>query len=79
MDLGVRAVQVGMWGRFDGLMYEVYNMYQYEESNNDVGQLGVLMKVKCYHSISYLSQHRRRRGEERWRCVVKINWRPRCV
>lgn len=36
---------MGMWGRFDGLMYEVYNMYQYEESNNDVGQLGVLMNV----------------------------------
>ena len=51
-----------MWGRSDGLMYEVY---EYEESNNDEGQLGVLMnvlqgKVKCYHSISYLSQHGRR-------------------
>ena len=33
---------MGMWGRFDGLKYEVY---QYEESNNDVGQLGVLMNV----------------------------------
>ena len=29
MDLGVGAVtvQVGMWGRFDGLMYEVYEEY----------------------------------------------------
>ena len=33
---------MGMWGRSDGLMYEVYD---YEESNNDVGQLGVLMSV----------------------------------
>ena len=43
MDLGVRAVQVGMWGRFDGLMYEVFE--EFEESNNDLGQLGVLMTV----------------------------------
>ena len=43
MDLDARAVlHVGMWGRSDGLMYEVYD---YEESNNDVGQLGVLMNV----------------------------------